>query len=385
MQLRRNFPTRRYYEPMSTSIPLSQPWLTDAERIRVDSALRSGWLTQNGPDVKQMETDLQNLLNGNSDLLAFEKNYELTTTSNGTTALHLALLALGVGTGDEVIIPNYSYIAVVNAVIYCGATPIIADVSRLDWNIDPEDVANCISNRTKALIAVDNYGRLNDFRKLRSVVAGKFAIIQDAAESFPESFTVGKGYGDLITVSFYGNKVFTSAEGGAVAGPPEMIQKIRSLKNQSLGVKGTFSHVDIGYNYRITNIHAAIFNAQWNRRDEIMRERRRVFSIYSEILGNEWGNLESNLLGNPWLATLLVPENNKSIEQIREFLDDRGIETRPGFTLFTEQPFLQSYISLRPTPTSAKLSNRTLSLPTFPQLSDKEIARICRTLVAALE
>lgn len=370
---------------MTASIPLSKPWLTDVERLRVDSAIHSGWLTQNGPDVKQMETDLQNLLNANPDFSELEENYELTTTSNGTTALHLALLALEVGPGDEVIIPNYSYIAVINAVIYCGATPIIADVSRLDWNIDPEDVSRCISDRTKALIAVDNYGRLNDFHKLKSVVAGKFSIIQDAAESFPEAFTTGRGNGDLITLSFYGNKVFTSAEGGAVAGKPKAIQKIRSLKNQALSAKGSFSHVDVGYNYRITNIHAAIFNAQWGRRDEIMRERRRVFSIYAEILGNEWGNLDSNFLCNPWLATLLVPGKNKSIPQIREYLDAKGIETRPGFTLFTEQPFLRSYISVRPTPTSLDLSSRTLSLPTFPQLSNKEITRICETLVAALE
>ena len=370
---------------MIPSIPLSQPWLTDIERGRVDSALRSGWLTQNGPDVKQMESGLLDFLNASQDVGGPVESFELTTTSNGTTALHLALLALGIGPGDEVIIPNYSYIAVINAVIYCGATPIIADVSRLDWNLDPEDVSRCITERTKALIAVDNYGRPNDFHKLKSVVGGRFTIIQDAAESFPDAFTASRGYGDLITLSFYGNKVFTSAEGGAVAGRPQIIQKIKSLKNQSLGAIGTFSHIDVGYNYRITNLHAAVFNAQWARRDEIMGERRRVFSVYAEILENEWGSLESNFLCNPWLATLLIPGKNKSIPQIREYLGAKGIETRPGFTLFTEQPFLRSYISLRPTPVSVDLSSRTLSLPTYPQLTNREIKQICEALVASLE
>ena len=370
---------------MTSSIALSQPWLTDVERLRVDSALNSGWLTQNGPDVKQMENDLQNLLNANPDISTFAEDFELTTTSNGTTALHLALLAVGVGPGDEVIIPNYSYIAVINAVIYCGATPIIADVSSLDWNIDPTDIARCISDQTKALIAVDNYGRLNDFHRLRSVVDGKFVIIQDAAESFPRAFTSGNGYGDLITLSFYGNKVFTSAEGGAVAGSFEIIQKIRSLKNQSLGRKGTFSHIDVGYNYRITNIHAAIFNAQWSRRDEIMRERERVFSMYAEILENKWDKFDSNLQSNPWLATLQLPNKSKSIDQVREHLESKGIETRPGFTLFTEQPFLRKYISPRTTPISAVLSSRTLSLPTYPQLSNEEIVRVCDALMAAMQ
>lgn len=369
---------------MSHSIPLSQPWLSDLERSQVDAALSSGWLTQNGPDVKLMEVTLEDLLRVNLQDFFHGEDFEMTTTSNGTTALHLALLALGIGNGDEVIVPNFSYIAVINAVIYCGATPIIADINREDWNIDPRDIEKCISQKTKALIAVDNYGRLNNFHSIRNVVKDRFPIIQDAAESFPLSFTSPNGFGDLITLSFYGNKVFTSAEGGAVAGKSALIEKIRSMKNQSLGVKGTFSHVDIGYNYRITNIHAAIFNAQWNRRSEIIRERKRVFSDYKLFFEKNFNEIESNLDSNPWLATVLLPENSKGVSVVREILQIQGIETRPGFTLFSNQSFLSKYISARPTPVSVEISSRILSLPTYPQMTTDDVNVVCKSLQKAL-
>jgi perosamine synthetase len=331
-----------------------------------------------------MEETLQDLLLKNSENFFQGENFELTTTSNGTTALHLALLALGIGSGDEVIVPNFSYIAVINAVIYCGATPVIADVSKEDWNINPSDIRRCISEKTKALIAVDNYGRLNNFYNIRSVVNDKFPIIQDAAESFPLSFTSPNGFGDLITLSFYGNKVFTSAEGGAVAGKSVLIDKIRSMKNQSLGTKGTFSHIDVGYNYRITNIHAAIFNAQWSRRLEIMNERKRVFSDYKLFFEKYFENIQSNLDSNPWLATVLLPNHSKQVPVVREVLHAQGIETRPGFTLFSDQNFLSKYITARPTPISMDISSRTLSLPTYPQMSNSDVNRVCEALLKAL-
>lgn len=196
---------------MATSIPLSMPWLSSNEKSRVAEAIDSGWLTQNGPEVALMESNLHKFI-VESDA---ERNteYEVTTTSNGTNALHLALLALNISPGDEVIVPNFAYIAVINAVVYCGATPVVADVSSDNWNIDPVDLQRCISANTKALIVVDNYGKLNNFRELREIVNNRFPIIQDAAESFPDSCLPGNSLGDLLTFSFYGNKVFTSAEG----------------------------------------------------------------------------------------------------------------------------------------------------------------------------
>jgi perosamine synthetase len=116
-----------------------------------------------------------------------------------------------------------------------------------------------------------------------------------------------------------------------------------------------------------------------------MRERERVFSMYAEILENKWDKFDSNLQSNPWLATLQLPNKSKSIDQVREHLESKGIETRPGFTLFTEQPFLRKYISPRTTPISAVLSSRTLSLPTYPQLSNEEIVRVCDALMAAMQ
>jgi perosamine synthetase len=235
--------------------PLSQPWLTSDETRRVAKAIESGWLTQAGSEVKEMEAQLSNLTSS-SNLIA-------TSTSNGTTALHLALIAAGVRAGDEVIVPNFAYIAVVNSVLYCGATPVLIDVDLETWNIDINQIRTAITEKTKAIIVVDNYGRFADLKNIRSELPESISIICDSAESFPENFDKDLySYANFLTTSFYGNKIFTSAEGGAVFGSEQSIKLIAKLKNHSASTEKKFYHDSLGYNYRITNIHAAIFSGQ---------------------------------------------------------------------------------------------------------------------------
>ena len=217
---------------MSYKIPLSKPWLTDLESNNVKKSIDSGWLTQNGSEIKIMEDYLQEYLILDADL----SERDVTSCSNGTTALHLALLGIGIKAGDEVIVPNFCYVAVYNAVLYCNATPVLVDVDLDTWNISISKILDAVTDKTKAIITVDNYGRIVDYITLKAVLPSNITLIQDASESFPGINNVINdcGQGDISTFSFYANKVITSGEGGAILGPTDIIDRIRIMKNQGV-------------------------------------------------------------------------------------------------------------------------------------------------------
>jgi perosamine synthetase len=370
---------------MHFDIPLSKPYLTSIDTKFVVDAMETGWLTQSGSSVFEMETILSNYINELS-----VSNGIATTTSNGTTALHLSLLAIGVGPNDEVIVPDFSYIAVVNSVLYCGAKPVVVDIGKDSWNIDPESISKAVTSKTKAVICVDNYGILADYGKIREILPKNIPIIQDASESFP-SFGTSKSkifQGDLITFSFYANKVFTSGEGGAIFANEEIIGKIRTLKNQGLNKNGNFSHKEIGFNYRMSNIHAAIFNAQWSQRDVIQNLRSTVFSSYQNKMSLLNNKLKTNAEfgANNWLFTIQLHANYTDVEGIRDSLKSSGIETRPGFLPFSMHSHLKNQIHIaKSCENSRRLSKQIISLPTFPELTVREIEYISDRLQVSLD
>lgn len=366
-------------------IPLSQPYLSDLEAELVHEAVKSGWLTQAGKYVSDMESKIDRHLNSGKE------GYEVTSTSNGTTALHLVLMSIGIGPGDEVIVPDFGYIAPINSILMCGATPVVIDVNEATWCIDPTLINQAISNRTKAIIAIDNYGALSDISEIKKIIPEHIFVIQDSAESFPslvhDSNKIFEG--DFVTTSFYANKIVTSAEGGAISGPTKFLEKIKSLKNQSVKGKGTFEHIDIGYNYRISNLHAALFNAQWSRLPEILENRTRVFDYYFECLISNKIEFESNQYPsyiNPWLMTIRLKNSKASIESIRGVLSNKGIETRPGFKPASEHEYLLGKIKIiEDCKVSRALHKEVISLPTYPELTNLEIEYICSKLKIAIE
>ncbi len=370
---------------MNKPIPLSQPFLSDLEVSYVADAVRSGWLTQSGSYVSQMEREIS------KTFYTEETSREVTTTSNGTTALHLALLSLEIGSGDEVILPNFGYIAPVNAVLMCNATPVIVDINPSDWCIDTDLVINAITDRTRAIIVIDNYGVFGPIENLRNRIPQDICIIEDAAESFPTNTYNQKNSfkGDLVTTSFYANKVLTSAEGGAICGPSDLIFRINSLKNQSVKSKGLFEHTAIGFNYRISNLHAALFIAQWERLPEILNQRNSVFEKYFEYFKKLDINFTSNQFPNfvnPWLMTIRLPGQSDNIPILREKLLERGIETRPGFKIFSEHEYLKKQIRIGShLDISKTIAKEVISLPTFPELGEESIAYICETLSELLK
>jgi perosamine synthetase len=369
---------------MDFRIPLSKPFLTDLEADYVKLSIESGWITQSGKYVESMENIIGNHIYGS------DSSCGVTTTSNGTTALHLVLMALEVGPGDEVVVPDFGYIAPVNAVLMCGAIPVLLDVDIDSWCLDPNLVTSALSDKTKAVIAIDNYGKRADIGKIKELIPNQIQVIEDAAESFPSLMqSTNKLYGgDFVTTSFYANKIVTSAEGGAITGPENYIKKIKSLKSQSIKSPGSYEHIDIGYNYRLSNLHAALFNAQWIRLPDILRNRMRVYEHYFKCLTEAEIKFESNQypkIENPWLMTIRLLNSTCSIKSIRQQLAQFGIETRPGFKPASQHDYLKAKITTPlVTKNSHKLYEQVISLPTFPELSNKEIEFIVGTLSGIL-
>ena len=348
--------------------------MTSLEREYLLKAFDSGWLTQNGEAVFEMESNIKLHINRNSIL----KPKEVSSCSNGSTALHLALLSLDLGPQDEVIVPNFSYIAPVNAVLLSGATPKILDIDPNSWCLSESNIEKNISENTKAIISVDNYGNVPEMTSIREKFP-EIVIIQDAAESFPGVNTKENYYGDIITFSFYANKIFTSGEGGAIAGSPEVIERVKYLKNQNVERKGEFKHRDIGFNYRITNLQAAIFNAQWNRRDQIMSKRMEIFSNYEKILNLNPLVHNANFNANPWLVTIELVNGYST--KIREKFTENRIETRPGFTPLSKHPWVVKKSMIEEQIIhSVNLSQNIISLPTFEDLDKRSIEKICKVL-----
>jgi perosamine synthetase len=365
-------------------IPLSEPYLGKADRARVSKALRSGWLTQAGKEVRIMENILAEFYG-----LTESSEHSVTATSNGTTALHLALLSLDVGKGDEVIIPNFAYIAVANAILYVGATPVVVDVDPKSWNISKDEIQKKISHKTKAVIVVDNYGHLNHYEELRTVIPSRITIIQDAAESFPgnnhDKFK--SNFGDIVTLSFYANKVITAGEGGAVVAPHSIIKRINYLKNQAQIDGANFNHGEVGFNYRISNLHAAVFNAQWSKLNTIEHRRRSVFSHYYKALNNANIEFSTNDCNDSakWLFTISLLDLQFPIKDLRTGLAERGIESRPGFTPFSNIDYLKKVSKMdKVYPNSDLLAKTVISLPTYPRLKYEQIDFIVETMSTVL-
>lgn len=365
---------------MNNFVALSEPWLTELETAKVLDAIQSGWLTQSGSAVTEMERSLEALIDKGS------KIESVTTCSNGTTALHLALLAIGVTSGDEVLIPNFAYVAVVNAVLYCGGTPVVVDVDPVNWCIDTEALRHAITERTKAIIVVDNYGFINDTRLIREVIGSDIQIVRDSAESFPaKGGHLIQGLEDFITSSFYANKIVTSGEGGAIWGSNDAVKAMRIMKNQAVASPGNYAHSRVGYNYRISNLHAAVFNAQWERLEEIYMAREYIFDTYSNAFNHVESIVRHNGRAVPWLFTMQL-QNHFSVPHLRRVLSENQIESRPGFTCFSEQLFLKNHIQISGTlNNSLALQNSIISLPTNPKMTETQLTKVINTVIKFLK
>jgi len=309
------------------TIPIYQPSLTGKEKEYVNDCLDSTWISSKGKYIQQFE----------ERFAAYTGVKYAATVSNGTVAIHVALVALGIGPGDEVIVPTLTYIASVNAIAYTGATPVFVDSLESTWQMDPADVRKKITKNTKAILCVHLYGHPCEMNEL-TAISREFdvALVEDCAEAFGtlyEGVHVG-GFGHVSTYSFFGNKTITTGEGGMVVTNDETIHdSVVHYKGQGLAKHRQYWHDVIGYNYRMTNICAAIGLAQLEQADSFIEKKRAVAAMYRERLGKlpvvfheEVGNVRHSY----WMCSILV-KDNRLRDYVREYLDRNGVETRPLF------------------------------------------------------
>lgn len=358
----------------SIKIPIYRPDLSGNEKIYVNECLDTSWISSRGRFVTEFETKF-------AEKIGVE---HAATVSNGTVALHLALLALGIGPGDEVIVPTLTYIASVNSVNYCNATPVFVDSVRDTWQIDPEDIRRHITPRTRAIMPVHLYGQACDMDAIMAIAREhRLFVIEDCAEAFG---TLYKGqhvgtFGDISTFSFFGNKTITTGEGGMVVSPNKtLIERARHFKGQGLAAHREYWHDVVGYNYRMTNIQAAIGLAQLERSDEFVERKRAIAALYGELLNSAPVEIHREAPGTRhsyWMTSVLV-ERAELRDPLREHLAKVGIETRPLFYPVHTMPMHSR--NFRRHPIAEDLAWRGINLPSWPGLKNSEIEGICHEI-----
>ena len=321
-----------------------------------------------------------------------EAEYGVTTTS-GTTALHLALVAHGVGPGDEVILSTSTNIATCLAVVYAGATPVVVDAERRTWNMDVRLVEPLITPKTKAIMPVHIYGHPVDMDPLLALAEQHgLLIVEDAAEAHGAEYK-GRKVGalkDSGCFSFYANKVITTGEGGMiVTNDAAMAEHARTLRDLAFLKEKRFLHRDLGFNYRMSNLHAALGVAQLGRIDSIIERKRQIARRYSELLTGVEGltlPVEEPWAKNVyWMYALLAEDSfGVSRDEVMAALSARGVETRTFFIGMHAQPAFHKMGLLvdQECPVADDLAERGLYLPSGLGLTDDEIAYVCDALKA---
>jgi perosamine synthetase len=323
------------------NIPVFSPWIDDEDISSVTDCLRNGWISGTSPIVSNFESGIKELS---------QKEY-VTAVANGSVALDLAFASLNLQTGDEVILPNLTIISCLAAVIRAGATPVLVDVNPIDWNMSFSAVREAFTERTKAVLAVHTYGLPAPIAELRDYCSERGALlIEDAAEAHGLiiSGNPSGSFGDISTYSFYANKHVTSGEGGAVCtNSPIISERVNQLRNLAFGKVNRFEHEELGWNYRISGLAAALGISQLKKLDKIIAEKKIQGAYYSQLLGEmalsvslpaKTANGGDN---NYWVYGIVV-ESNSMRHKIMTELIKAGVETRPFFHPLSEQPVTKS-------------------------------------------
>lgn len=351
-------------------IPVTQPLFAGNEIKYVTDCIQSTWISS-GKFVERFE----------KKFAAFCNTSYASTTSSGTTALHLTLLALKIKAGDEVIIPDFTYVSTANAVKYVGAKPILVDVDMKTWTIDPKKIEEKITKNTKAIIAVHLFGHPADMDAINIIVKKyKLAVIEDACQALGALFK-GKKVGSLSEIgcfSFSGAKTITTGEGGMITTNDEiLISKIESMKSNFTDGKRHFFHPEIGYPYRLTNIQAALGLAQFEKINNLTALKIKIAKTYSKILKDEkdiqFPYQQSWAKNVYWLYSIILKRSGLR-NKLANYLKKNGIQTRPFFVPMHKLPM---YREKRNYENSDYLAENGLSLPSGVTLSDNEIEYIC--------
>ncbi|GAB1536513.1 hypothetical protein ADMFC3_21440 [Geovibrio sp. ADMFC3] len=352
--------------------PVAIPNLGGNEFKYLFDAFMSTWISSSGKYIGMFEKNFAGYCDCSFGV----------AISNGTVALHLALVALGIGEGDEVIVPDLTFAATINTVIHANATPVIVDVDRESWCIDPEAIEKAITPQTKAIIPVHLYGQACDMDRIMEIARKhSLKVIEDCAEAHGAMFKDKKvgSFGDIGCFSFFGNKVITTGEGGmCVTNDPELEARMRVLKDHGMSKTKRYWHDIVGYNYRMTNLQAAIGVAQLERVEEIHKNRKLYEASYKEVLDNSIFSFQKDLPERKritWLVSVLLDESLNRDDYMAK-LKENGIDARPFFYPLSDMEVYKPYCRFE-TPVTKMLSKQGLNLPTYESLkSIKELKSI---------
>jgi perosamine synthetase len=379
---------------MTVSIPLSAPDITQAEIDAVTAVLHTPHLSL-GPELPAFE----------AALAAYHGVAHAVAVSSGTAGLHLALLTLGVGEGDEVIVPSFAFIAVANAVLQVRATPVFAEIDPVTLNLDPAAVEQAITPRTRAVLVVHTFGVIADMNALQALARRhNLLIVEDACEAIGAEFGVepnsprqgrrAGSFGDLAVFGFYPNKQLTTGEGGAVlARDPAHAERLRSLRNQGrISSADWLDHAEPGYNYRLSDIACALGRVQLARIDEILALRRAAAERYQALLtAADLPGLETPALTLPglaisWFVYVVRLPRHVDRDRIRGILASCGIATGRYFAPIHLQPAWRSHPSAAAAqlPITESIGRRTLALPFFNRITDAQQQQVSVALKEAI-
>jgi len=361
-------------------IPVCEPTLSGREIEYLTNCIKTNWISSKGNYVVEFEKEFSRFCNANYGI----------ATSSGTTALHLALVALGIGKNDEVIVPTLTMIATTNPVIFAGATPVFVDSEPNTWNIDVSAIEEKITDRTKAILPVHIYGHPVDMDPLLKIAKKhNLFVIEDAAEAHGAEY---KGkivgcLGDIGCFSFYTNKIITTGEGGmAITNSNETADRLNSFRDLAHSKEKRYLHYEIGFNYRMTNLQAAIGLAQMEKIDEYINARRNHARLYNSILKDIKGVTlppEADWAKNIyWLYSILIEDDfGIGRDELIAKLAEEGIETRPFFIPMHKQPVFQKMgLISGDFPIADELCAKGICLPSSSSLEEKQIKYVCNAI-----
>lgn len=351
-----------------------RPWFDECEIEQVRHTLESGWVTE-GPACSEFSRRLNELMGVEYAVFA----------PNGTLALVLALMALGIGEGDEVLVPDVTFVASATSVLMVGATPIFVDVSKNTYQLDVERCAEKLTPRTRAVMPVHLFGATPDMAAVMAFAyKHDLLVIEDAAQALGVTYgDVHAGrFGDMGCFSFFADKTITTGEGGyVVCKDRDLYDRLLTLRNQGRERRGSYTHPNVGYNFRITDLQGAIGCCQLDKLDQIMRRKRTIYALYQELLDGvdkvAFLEIESGSEFVPFRMVLLVERPNF----LMVHLERDAIQTRPFFTPLHRQPCF-GYMGLDDGdfPNAMDGYSRGVLLPVHPRLTNEDVRYICHSI-----
>jgi len=363
---------------MKKSYPVSMPSITQLEEELVVDAVKSGWVSSLGPYITQFE----------DGFAAFCGTRHAVAVSNGTAAIHLALAALRIGPGDEVIVPDLTFIATGNAVCYAGATPVFADIDPENLCLDPEELERCLSPRTKAVMPVHLYGHPADMCAINAFAeAHGLHVIEDAAEA--HGARIGEqlvgSFGTCGTFSLYANKNLTTGEGGVITTNDDAFaERLRHLRDHAMSKTRRYWHEEMGFNYRMTNLQAALGCAQLRRAEDLIARRSQLLDWYAGALEGSGVRLNRrSAWATPsyWMICAEVEGMDEvGRERLMTDLRSRGVDTRPYFYPMSDMP----YFKTADTPVAHAVFAQGINLPSYVDLEPSDVEAIAEALIETL-